>query len=128
MKKVLSLCMLVLMLFTCIVVPVTSADNAGEKELTVVFTHDLHSYIDIREYQTKEKTTQSGGFAKIKTILDDIKTQHQNTVVVDAGDFSMGILFQTVYTEKAKKETSKSKSLINKKTPLQTLEFENLCL
>src|SRR5690554_4949939 len=101
MKKFLSIFIPVCLFLSFYLLPVTSSAYGKDKELTVAFTHDLHSYIEVKEYSSNGRTVQVGGFAKIKTIIDDIKTNKDNTVVVDAGDFSMGTLYQTVFTEKA---------------------------
>lgn len=71
--------------------------GAQEKDLTVLFTHDLHSYIE----STTQGTDESGGFAKIKTLIDQVKSESPDTLVVDAGDFSMGTLYQSVFSEEA---------------------------
>ncbi|MEG1614808.1 MAG: bifunctional metallophosphatase/5'-nucleotidase, partial [Oscillospiraceae bacterium] len=89
MKKILSIILSIVIIFSFAILPASSADTAKGKELAVVFTHDLHSYIDTRE------------FAKIKTIIDSEKAKNENTLVVDGGDFSMGTLFQSVYTSTA---------------------------
>ncbi|HHX11803.1 MAG TPA: bifunctional metallophosphatase/5'-nucleotidase, partial [Clostridiales bacterium] len=101
MRKILSLFIPVCLLLTLFLLPAISSADAKDKEITVVFTHDLHSYIDTKEYVSNGKAIQVGGFAKIKTIIDDIKSDNENTVIVDGGDFSMGTLYQTVFTEKA---------------------------
>ena len=42
-----------------------------------------------------------GGFARIKTVIDEQKAENPDTLVVDGGDFSMGTLVQTVYEDEA---------------------------
>ena len=42
-----------------------------------------------------------GGFAKIKTLMDEKKKDNPDTLVLDGGDFSMGTLIQTVYDTEA---------------------------
>ncbi|MEG2051106.1 MAG: bifunctional UDP-sugar hydrolase/5'-nucleotidase [Oscillospiraceae bacterium] len=101
MKKILSIILSIVIIFSFAILPASSADTAKGKELAVVFTHDLHSYIDTREFKKDGKTIQTGGFAKIKTIIDSEKAKNENTLVVDGGDFSMGTLFQSVYTSTA---------------------------
>lgn len=101
MKRIVFLFIAMYLLLILFVLPATISANTNDKELTVAFTHDLHSYIDTKEYDTNGRIVQVGGFAKIKTILDDIRASNDNTVIIDAGDFSMGTLYQTVFTEKA---------------------------
>ena len=38
-----------------------------------------------------------GGFAKIKTLIDRAKAENPDVLVLDAGDFSMGTLVQTIF-------------------------------
>ena len=67
----------------------------------IVFTHDMHSYIDPAQVNENGVLVEKGGFARIKTIIDSVKTQNENTFVLDGGDFSMGTLYQSVFSEKA---------------------------
>lgn len=72
----------------------TSPFSSSDQQITILFTHDLHSHIDTT---TSSNGMQTGGFAKIKTIIN----QYPDALVVDAGDFSMGTLYQSVYTQSA---------------------------
>ncbi|MGN0140731.1 MAG: bifunctional metallophosphatase/5'-nucleotidase [Roseburia sp.] len=76
------------------------AETEG-KELNIVFTHDTHSHLESFTTIINEKKQEVGGFARIKTLIDEQKEKDPDTLVVDAGDFSMGTLVQTVYEEKA---------------------------
>jgi 2',3'-cyclic-nucleotide 2'-phosphodiesterase (5'-nucleotidase family) len=42
-----------------------------------------------------------GGFARIKTLINAQVDKNPNTLLIDAGDFSMGTLVQVVYEEEA---------------------------
>ena len=68
-------------------------DYSEEKELTILFTHDMHSHL--------METNEKGGFARLKTAIDKEREENKNVITVDAGDFSMGTLFQTIYTKEA---------------------------
>lgn len=100
MKRKISLLLSLMILLLLFAVPVAAEGNVAGKELTVAFTHDLHSYLDTKRYEVNGETAEIGGFAKLKTILDNIRAEH-NTLVVDAGDFSMGTLYQTVFARRA---------------------------
>jgi 2',3'-cyclic-nucleotide 2'-phosphodiesterase (5'-nucleotidase family) len=76
-----------------------AADKADE--LTILFTHDMHSHFDSDTITKDGLITQKGGFAKVKTIIDDVKSQNPNTIVLDGGDFSMGTLYQTLFSSYA---------------------------
>lgn len=74
--------------------------------LTLVHTNDLHSHLegfgpelDYTPLTTGDDQTL-GGFARIATLVERIKSSRDNPVlVVDAGDFTMGSLFHTVSRE-----------------------------
>lgn len=76
--------------------------KAGEKkQLDVMFLHDTHSHLN--EFVTVEdgKTQTMGGFSKIKTLINEKKAENPDTLLLDAGDFSMGTLVQVLYEEEA---------------------------
>lgn len=79
------------------------AEEAGEStQATILFTHDMHSHL---LPAPKEGGGEFGGFARLKTVLDQQRAkaaaQGVPSLTVDGGDFSMGSLFQTVYTTQA---------------------------
>lgn len=73
----------------------------GEKEVDVMFLHDTHSHLNEFATVEDEKTQVLGGFAKIKTLINEQKEDKPDTLVLDAGDFSMGTLIQVMYEEEA---------------------------
>ena len=77
--------------------------EAGEssKALDVMFLHDTHSHLN--EFATVEDGESQilGGFAKLKTLINQQKAENPDTLLLDAGDFSMGTLIQVVYEEEA---------------------------
>ena len=99
MKKFTSL-FLSLVIVLLLFLPTAAAADTSAKELTVLFSHDMHSYVDSKSYELNGEIHEVGGFAKIKTIIDEV-TAKENTLVVDGGDFSMGTLYQTVFSEQA---------------------------
>lgn len=88
---------------------ILAVDNAGENierqletnVLDVMFVHDTHSHLN--EFATVEdgETQVLGGFAKLKTLIDEQKKKNSETLLLDAGDFSMGTLIQVVFEEEA---------------------------
>ena len=77
----------------------TAADNS--KQLDIMFLHDTHSHLN--EFTTVEngQSMTLGGFAKIKTLIQEQKKHNPDTLLLDGGDFSMGTLFQVIYEENA---------------------------
>ena len=98
MKKLIIYILVTSLLFSALVL-FCSADgvSVNDTDLAIVFTHDLHSHIDSFELDGND----IGGFARIKAFIDDTKSSYENTLVFDAGDFSMGTLFQTAFTSSA---------------------------
>jgi len=71
-------------------------------EIVVLFTHDLHSYFLPHRTEGSGGIRWRGGYAQIATLIKNYRAQHgENVLLVDAGDFSMGTLFHTLYKSKA---------------------------
>lgn len=73
------------------------AGETGNKEVSIGFIHDLHSHFEAVMTEDGER----GSVSRIKTVFDKIRRENANAVIVDAGDFSMGTLFQSMYKERA---------------------------
>ena len=97
--------------FFCLIVLLVSIAgplNAAEKVITLVHSNDLHSHllgsspnIDYTPLETGNDST-IGGWARIATVIRDIKENRTNPVlVVDAGDFLMGSLFHMLSREES---------------------------
>jgi 5'-nucleotidase/UDP-sugar diphosphatase len=77
-----------------------------EKKITILHTNDLHSHVIgfgpelAYTPQTVNDDKTIGGFARIATIIKDEKGRNEGTtLVIDAGDFLMGTLFQAIEKE-----------------------------
>ena len=85
----------------CLITPAWAQEDEG-KTATILFTHDMHSHLLPAE---KEGGGEYGGFARLMTALEDERAQAEESgyacITVDGGDFSMGTLFQTIYTTQA---------------------------
>lgn len=71
------------------------------KEVSVIFTHDMHSHMDADKRMKDDKVVEYGGFARLKTAMEDIKKVYPESFVLDGGDFSMGTPYQTVFSSRA---------------------------
>jgi 5'-nucleotidase len=86
----------------------TAQALAAEKLLTLIHTNDMHSHvlgappnIEYTPSVTGDDET-IGGWARIATVINDVKKNRQNEVLVlDAGDFLMGSLFHMLSREQA---------------------------
>ncbi len=88
--------LLALVLLLTLALPVAAAEESHE--VTVLFTHDLHSHLQPANDDTG---SSYGGFARLKTVIDAQKALYPDAVLLDGGDFSMGSLFQTIYATDA---------------------------
>lgn len=84
------------LLLLCPLLPALAAGE--EQETTILFTHDLHSHF---LPQPDGEGGESGGFARLATALDRERQAHPDALTLDGGDFSIGSLFQTLYTTRA---------------------------
>lgn len=89
MKKLLTIFLSACMVLTTILPAVTFADTKknNENRISFVVSHDMHSHLE--------------KFAKVATVVKQEKKANKETFVLDAGDFSMGTPFQTIYRKKA---------------------------
>jgi len=72
------------------------------KKLTILFTHDLHSHFlpDIVPENGGRKT--QGGYARLASLIGRERTKAAGrSILVDAGDISMGTPFHTEFREEA---------------------------
>lgn len=95
MKKLISLTLTVMLVFIITLPNVAFAANT--EEISILFTNDMHSHLESRMVNNNGKLIETGGFAKLKTIVDDTNNTNPGTFLFDGGDFSMGTPFQTIY-------------------------------
>ena len=86
------------LLLVCSLLSVSALAAPAGQEITILFTHDLHSHF---LPQPDGEGGESGGYARLKTAIDAEKAAHPDALLVDGGDFSIGSLFQTLYTTQA---------------------------
>ena len=71
-------------------------------ELTILFTHETHDHF---LPAANEEGGEYGGYIRLATLLKEQRQeeaeQGRAVVTLDGGDFSMGSLFQTIYTTDA---------------------------
>lgn len=96
MKKRFFSLLLAVMLLASLAVPAAAAE--APEQVTILFTHDMHSHL---QPANDENGHSYGGYARLKTVVDQQKAAHPDAVLVDGGDFSMGSLFQTVFATDA---------------------------
>lgn len=106
MKRILkpaALC-LAAILFLSNIFMVYAADNAAAdtpKSVDILFFHDTHSHLDSFSTMENGEAVTVGGFARIKTLINEQMAANPDTLLVDAGDFSMGTLVQAIFSSES---------------------------
>lgn len=102
LRRICALCLSMLLVVGTLSVTALAAGEGERKSVTILFTHDMHSHL---LPAPKEGGGEFGGFARLSAALEQQRTTARvfgdPCITVDAGDFSMGSLFQTVYTSQA---------------------------
>lgn len=93
------ICFVLAMVMVICSVPALAEPADAAKELKILFTHDIHSYFDITKAVIGGGVREHGGAGRLKTLLD--QNRDENTLYLDAGDFSMGTLLQAGYATDA---------------------------
>ena len=80
---------------------VAAGGPAARERLVILFTHDLHSYfLPQRVAAPGGPPAERGGYAKLMTLIREIRSREgDRTLLLDAGDFSMGTLFHTAFMD-----------------------------
>jgi 5'-nucleotidase/UDP-sugar diphosphatase len=73
----------------------------GEKAVKLLFTHDLHAaFLPAKTAGEDGSVVESGGYARLSSAIKSEREKNpEGTLLLDAGDYSMGTLFQTLYTK-----------------------------
>ena len=73
-----------------------AADGGGS--IRILFTHDMHASLEPAKVpDASGALTEAGGFARLYTAIQQARAEKPgSTLLVDAGDYTMGTLFQTV--------------------------------
>ena len=92
-RKNISTKLLAVMLIAALLLPLswnTPVEAAETKQIDVLFSHDTHSHLNSFSTIVDGEQKEVGGFARIKTLIDEKKQEDPDTLVLDGGDFSMG--------------------------------------
>ena len=110
-RKKISARLLAIMFIAALLLPLawnTPVEAAETKQIDVLFSHDTHSHLNSFSTIVDGEQKEVGGFARIKTLIDEKKQEDPDTLVLDGGDFSMGTLIQTVYDMEAAKDSGET--------------------
>lgn len=62
-----------------------AATDTGE--VSVIFTHDMHSHMDADRISKDGKVVETGGFGKLKTVMDEVRADYPTASCWTAGTF-----------------------------------------
>ncbi len=95
-------CAMIAMMFVLLGVA-ARGDDMSARTVSILFTHDLHSHILPHASVSDDGAVQdTGGFARLATAINRERSRRpSSTIVVDAGDYSMGTLFHTLVMDRA---------------------------
>lgn len=74
----------------------SSFKSGGTKQLTVLHTNDVHSYIDPFPAD-HPKTPNKGGVARRAALIESIRKENPNVLLLDAGDIFQGTPYFNYY-------------------------------
>ncbi len=94
MKKSLKF-LLLFILLSSLSLPTFAEDN---ESLTILFTHDIHDNLEAFDMEINGDIRSIGGFARLSTAIKEEREKDKDLLLLDAGDYSMGTLYQTIYT------------------------------
>ena len=71
---------------------------AGEnKEFDLLFVHDVHSHLNTFTSSENGKNAQVGGLSRMMGLVREQMGKNPDTMFLDAGDYSMGTVVQSVF-------------------------------
>ena len=89
-KRILSIVLTIAILLLLVLdIPVTAA---GTKKVDVLFTHDTHSHLDSFSTIVDGQQKEVGGFAKIKTLMDEKKKDNPCLLYTSSSIMRCGIM------------------------------------
>jgi 5'-nucleotidase len=83
-------------LITLCGLPLSSFTTSKSKKITILHTNDVHSHIDPFP-ETDPRSPNMGGVARRAAIIDAIRAQNENVLLLDAGDIFQGTPYFNYY-------------------------------
>src|SRR5699024_12395643 len=71
---------------------------AEEINVSLLFQHDVLDNLHPFEVELERVKQLVGGMARMFTAVENERKENPDAFLVDAGDYSMGTLFQTIFT------------------------------
>lgn len=96
-KKKLLAAVLTLVAVLAIAIPSLATATEEPKTLDLMFMHDMHSHLNTFTTTEGGETVQVGGLSRMMTLAKQQFANNPDTLFVDAGDFSMGTVVQSIF-------------------------------
>ncbi|MCH7403447.1 bifunctional metallophosphatase/5'-nucleotidase [Belliella kenyensis] len=74
----------------------TESEFAQAKKLTILHTNDMHSRIEPFPNDGSRNANQ-GGMTKLATLINEVRNEEENILLLDSGDFFQGTPYFNVY-------------------------------
>lgn len=87
-----------LLLFLMVSSILSPALAEKDESLTIAFTHDMHDNLEAFNMEVDGKIESRGGFSRLYSAILKEREKDKDLLLVDAGDYSMGTLYQTIFT------------------------------
>lgn len=78
-----------------------ASEQDEPREVSIIFSHDMHSHMDSEKVIKDGKETERGGMARTYTKIKEIRSEYPDSFLLDGGDFSMGTAYQTIFSTQA---------------------------
>lgn len=95
-RRAIIFCVSLIMVLQTLYIPGAFAEEKG-KSVTILFTHDMHDNLLPLKTLEGGKIVSIGGYARLMSAIKAQREKDPEAVLVDAGDFSMGTPFQTIF-------------------------------
>ena len=97
LKKKLLAAMLTLVMVLTVTIPSFAIATEEHKTLDILFMHDMHSHLNPFTVMQDGEAVQVGGLSRMMTLVKQQYAANPHTLFVDAGDYSMGTVVQSVF-------------------------------
>ncbi|SDX13235.1 bifunctional metallophosphatase/5'-nucleotidase [Tepidimicrobium xylanilyticum] len=98
MKRNIKVLLILMILLIAMAIPHKTFVEEGKNSLTILFTHDLHDHYYPFQVEEKGQIKTLGGYARLYSVIKSEREKDPNLLLIDGGDFSMGTLFQTIFS------------------------------
>ena len=96
-RKKLLTAVLTIAAIVALLVPGMAGAAEEVKTLDLMFIHDMHSHLNTFTTMQNGEAVQVGGLSRVMTLAKEKYAENPDTLFVDAGDFSMGTVVQSIF-------------------------------